>query len=221
MSVSPATQQIGQFHYSEIAPHSCAYLLPAVLKMLPRLSSSSRVLDVGCGNGAIANAFLDSGCHVVGIDVSSDGIEVARRLYGANSRARFEILSAGIDMLEQLDERPFDLVVSTEVIEHLYNPAALAKGAFDALRPGGCFICSTPYHGYLKNLALAATGSLDQHFEARDVGGHIKFWSRRSLSDLFREVGFRGLQFRGAGRVPLLWKSMLISGSKPGAPILS
>ena len=118
-------------------------------------------------------------------------------------------------MLEQLNEPPFDVVLSTEVIEHLYDPAGFVKGAFNALRPGGRLICSTPYHGYLKNLALAATGSLDRHFEARDFGGHIKFWSRRTLSRLFLDIGFQRLEFRGAGRAPLFWKSMVILGEKP------
>ena len=70
-------------------------------------------------------------------------------------------------------------------------------------------------HGYVKNLALAASGKLDAHFTARWDGGHIKFWSRRTLTTLLTEAGFEPIAFRGAGRWPWLWKSMLIAARKP------
>lgn len=71
-------------------------------------------------------------------------------------------------------------------------------------------IISTPYHGYLKNLALAATGKLDNHFTVLWDGGHIKFWSVKTLSKLLEEYGFEVVEFKGSGRIPYLWKSMLL-----------
>lgn len=104
--------------------------------------------------------------------------------------------------------------MSTEVVEHCYAPRLWASAAFTALRPGGLLIGSTPYHDYLKNLALATTGKLDAHFTTLWEGGHIKFWSRRTLSSLLVEAGFEIVAFRGAGRWPWLWKSMLIAARK-------
>ena len=108
-------------------------------------------------------------------------------------------------------------MISTEVVEHVYAPRRWAAAAFSALNPGGVLICSTPYHGYLKNLTLAASGKLDAHFTALWGGGHIKFWSRRTLTALLQETGFEMVAFRGAGRWPWLWKSMLIAALKPNA----
>ena len=71
-------------------------------------------------------------------------------------------------------------------------------------------IISTPYHGYIKNLALAVTGKLDDHFTALWDGGHIKFWSVKTLSRLLEEHGFLVVEFKGSGRTPYLWKSMLL-----------
>ena len=70
---------------------------------------------------------------------------------------------------------------------------------------------STPYHGYLKNLALAMTGKLDGHFSVLWDGGHIKFFSRATLERMLTDQGFEVLAFAGAGRLPLLWKSMLVN----------
>jgi 2-polyprenyl-6-hydroxyphenyl methylase/3-demethylubiquinone-9 3-methyltransferase len=57
------------------------------------------------------------------------------------------------------------------------------------LKPAGHFIVSTPYHGWLKNVVLALSGKMDNHFTALWDGGHIKFWSRETLSRLLRSKG--------------------------------
>lgn len=88
------------------------------------------------------------------------------------------------------------------------------QGCFQALKPGGRFICTTPYHGYLKNLALSIMGKWDQHADPLWDGGHIKLWSRAKLGALLEETGFTNIQFRGAGRLPGLWMTMVMSGDK-------
>ena len=55
---------------------------------------------------------------------------------------------------------------------------------------------------------------MDSHFTALWDGGHIKFWSRRTLSLLLDECGFQIIDFEGAGRVPFLWKSMIVVATK-------
>jgi 2-polyprenyl-3-methyl-5-hydroxy-6-metoxy-1,4-benzoquinol methylase len=109
----------------------------------------------------------------------------------------------------------FDLVVSTEVVEHLYHPRQLIQNAFRLLKPSGHFIVRTPYHGYVKNVVLVLSGKLDNHFGALWDGGHIKFWSRETLSGFLTEKGFTDLRFVGTGRVPYVWKSMILVAQKP------
>ncbi|HEY7086950.1 MAG TPA: class I SAM-dependent methyltransferase [Tepidisphaeraceae bacterium] len=160
----------------------------------------------------MSGRFLERGCDVVGIDLSEEGIAIARRSY---PRGRFEILAADATVLSALGEKPFDLVISTEVVEHLYDPRSYLAGCFAALRPGGRFVCSTPYHGYLKNLLIVAANKADMHFNPLWDGGHIKFWSRHTLGTVMREAGLTNIQFRGAGRLPYLWMSMVMSGDRP------
>jgi len=172
-----------------------------------------RVLDVGCGNGFTCGEFLKRGCVVVGIDLGKQGVIQARKAY---PQGRFDVLPADELILEHLGEEPFDIVVSTEVVEHLYDPKSYAHGCFVALKPGGRFLCTTPYHGYLKNLALSLAGKWDSHANPLWDGGHIKLWSKKTLFRLLAETGFTNLQFRGIGRFPYLWMTMLVSGIKPG-----
>lgn len=188
------------------------HFMPAVFALAGELKPGLRVLDVGCGNGFSCGEFLKRGCEVTGIDLSEQGILLARKTY---PEGRFEVLPADDHVLENLRAEPFDLIISTEVVEHLYAPRPYTRGCYQALRPGGRFICTTPYHGYLKNLILAVMGHWDTHANPLWDGGHIKLWSKATLSMLLREAGFENLQFRGAGRGPALWMTMIMSGDKP------
>ena len=103
------------------------------------------------------------------------------------------------------------MVISSEVVEHIYDPRLYANNISKLLKPSGILLISTHYQGYLKNIALALAGAWDKHFTALWDGGHIKFWSYCTLKELLHESGFREFTFQGAGRMPWLWKSMVIS----------
>lgn len=191
---------------------STPYLLDPVFAFAGGIGPGQRVMDVGCGNGSWAGEFARRGCTVVGIDPSPSGIEIARRTY---PDGRFEVMDVSEDLLTELGEEAFDLIVSAEVVEHLYSPQTWALGCFRALRPGGTLVLSTPYHGWLKNVALAVSGRLDPHHDALREGGHIKFFSRSTLETLLTAAGFEEVRFAGAGRAPLMWKSMVLAATHP------
>lgn len=184
------------------------HFMPHVFNLAGELQGK-RVLDVGCGNGATCGMFLEKGCDVVGVDLSESGIAIAKQAF---PKGRFEVLGAGADTLAVLGEAPFDIVISTEVVEHLYAPRPYATACVQALKPGGIFICTTPYHGYLKNLALSVAGAWDKHANPLWDGGHIKLWSRKTLTTLLTEAGLTEIRFEGAGRLPYLWMTMVIAG---------
>ncbi len=194
------------------APWWNAYLVPPIMRLTEHVGSGERVLDIGCGNGYIAGLFAERGCTVVGVDPSDSGIEAAR---AAHPQGRFEIDVATPDLCERLGEAPFDLVVSAEVAEHVYDADQWAAACFNALRPGGTLVLTTPYHGYLKNVAIAVTDRWDKHHTSLEAGNHIKFWSRRTMSALLSRNGFEVRAFLGAGRLPYLWKSMVMSAIRP------
>lgn len=202
---------------SETAEQSHDYLQPVVLSavraLVPASSTPLRVFDAGCGNGALLRKLQLSGYEVAGCDASESGVALARKSCGDG--VRIERLSV-YENLSGVFGGNWDVVVSTEVIEHLYAPRDFVRQARDLIRPGGALILSTPYHSYLKNLVLAATGALDRHFTALWDGGHIKFWSYATLTQLLSEFGFQQFWLRGAGRFPPLWKSMVVVAHKPG-----
>ncbi len=192
--------------------HTIAYLEQPLLDELGSLPGKS-LLDIGCGNGAVTASLAKGGAQVVGIDLSETGIALARQ---RNPDLEWRALSVYEDLRAQL-ARDFEIVVSLEVVEHLFDPRLFVRRVFEVLKPGGLVVLSTPYHGYFKNLALAVTGRLDAHFTALWDGGHIKFFSRKTLRALLGEAGFVDIRFRGAGRLPFLWKSMMVSARRPSA----
>lgn len=209
--VKPTAYRDYGFETAE-ASHMHRHFMPVIMELLGVLEPGTRVLDVGCGNGFTCGEFLKRGCKVTGIDLSEQGISQARK---ACPEARFELLSADESILDNLGEAPFDVVVSTEVVEHLCFPRDYARGCFKALKPGGRFICTTPYHGYWKNLALSLFNRWDSHMNPMWDGGHIKLWSRQSLGRMLAGQGFTNLKFRGVGRVPYLWMTMVFLAEKP------
>lgn len=179
--------------------------MPPLQRMLGR--PRGPILDVGCGNGAIARALLEDGYDVYGIDASESGIEIANER--VSGRFFLHDITAG-RLPEALADKRFKTVISTEVITHLYAPRGLIDFARRNLVDDGELILSAPYHGYFKNLVLAVSGKLDAHFTVLWDGGFIKFFSRKTLEQMLREQGFAVTDFAGAGRLPFLWKSMLV-----------
>jgi len=189
---------------------SCAhaYLLP-VVESIVAAHRPARIFDLGCGNGAVANR-MSAYADVTGVDISLSAVALAQMKF---PQLNVNVASAYDDLAQQYGT--FPVVISLEVVEHLYDPRTYAKRLFELVEPSGIAIISTPYHGYLKNLALAFTGRLDGHFTALWDGGHIKFWSVPTLKTLLREAGFSKIDFLRVGRIPALAKSMIAIAHRP------
>lgn len=192
-------------------PYSCSYTLPKILSVLKQLGVY-RVVDIGAGNGKLCYEASRAGFQVVGVEYDKAGVEVARSTYPAITFYKYGIQDDPALLLAQ--EKKFDAVVSTDVIEHLFSPHLLPLYAGEILKEEGYLVISTPYHGYLKNLAISILHKWDSHHTTLWHGGHIKFWSRSTISQLFRENGFNVIGFFGVGRMPFLWKSMIVVGQK-------
>ena len=183
------------------------YLLPALESLLKEyltVPTGKRILDLGCGNGSVTKYVKSIGYYVEGIDPSIQGIEIARI---ESPDIKFYVGDTSKSMT--FDEK-YDLIYSLEVIEHVYDPYDYMNFLASNLRNNGVAIISTPYHGYFKNLVLALTGKLDAHFTALWKNGHIKFWSKKTLSFLSSTQGLTLIQFTRVGRIPILAKSMIV-----------
>ena len=189
-------------------PHHHRYLFDPLHQRLDK-RKNQYILDLGCGNGYYALELIKRGFNVYGTDASEQGIQSAK----LTCPERFFLQNLEEDALpEPLRAIPFDTIISTEVIEHLYNPVEFLKFCHKILQKngGGTLLISTPYNGYVKNIALSVAGKWDFHLDPLWVGGHIKYWSKKTLERGLALAGFEVNKFVGCGRLPYLWKSMLI-----------
>jgi 2-polyprenyl-6-hydroxyphenyl methylase/3-demethylubiquinone-9 3-methyltransferase len=183
------------------------YLVPGVLRALRHLGGR-RLLDIGCGNGALTARVAALGYEVTGIDAEVSGLEQARAAHPGVEFLRHDI---SCPLPEHLMGR-FDVVLSAEVIEHLFLPRELFARAREALGDRGQIVVTTPYHGYLKNLAIALAGKYDRHWVPLSDFGHIKFFSEATLAELARQCGFEPVRWSRLGRLPPLAASMVMTG---------
>lgn len=188
--------------------HTNKYLLSPLLNTL-KGKEHYRILDLGCGNGSLANKLIQLGYDVYGVDASLSGIEIAKK---SNPARFFHLNLSTSDIPDDIMGLNFDMIISTEVIEHLYSPEMFIELCARILENSEHqeIILTTPYHGYLKNLFLAIFDKWDHHLNPLWEGGHIKFWSKKTITKLLNLHNIDVLNIVGCGRTLYLWKSMLI-----------
>ncbi len=104
-----------------------------------------RILDLGCGDGALSVRLVEAGAHVVGIDTCADLLKGARRR-GLDARE--------MDGHELTFREEFDAVFSNAALHWMTRPRDVAAGVARALRPGGRFVAEFGGHG---NVAAVVT----------------------------------------------------------------
>ena len=105
-------------------------------------AESPKVLDVGCGNGIISIALGSLGYQVTGIDIDPDSIEFAKK-NNPYDNVDFVVMNVEDELLNE----KFDIVICSEVIEHLYQPTKFLMHIREKIRPGGMVII-TVTNGY-------------------------------------------------------------------------
>jgi 2-polyprenyl-3-methyl-5-hydroxy-6-metoxy-1,4-benzoquinol methylase len=163
-----------------------------------RLADSVRVLDVGCGNGSeLALPLARLGFQVTGIDIHGPSIEHAKQL-----GAGITNLSYVCGRVKELDSPPYDVVILSEVLEHLSEPRLLLSAAIEHLNKNGIIIVTVP-NGYgefeidswlfrtlrLQRVVDALARNNNQVIAATDnhESGHVQFFTRRQLRRLFAD----------------------------------
>lgn len=122
----------------------------AVVELLAP-QSGERILDLGCGDGALTRRLVGLGCEVVGIDSSAPQVEAARKL-GLDAR----VMSA-----ESLPfQEEFDAVFSNAVLHWIKRADPMLAGVYRALRPGGRFVAECGGFGCVQKIRTALVEAL-------------------------------------------------------------
>lgn len=188
------------------------YILPHLYRNMETIPKESKILDMGCGKGWVTNYLYELGFkNIIGSDVNKKHLEIAS---GNFPNLKFINISGADNNLKKMYKNYFDVIISIEVIEHIYEPHIFIDNCFEILKYNGILFLSTPYHRYLKNLIISLSGKFDNHFQPLNKYGHIKFWSKNTIRKLLYKQGFKVGEIKGAGRLPYLWKTMVTVAKK-------
>jgi len=152
------------------------------------VAAAPRLLDVGCGNGALLARMRSKGWKVEGIDIDPGALKVARAAGLAVTRATLA------DLVDEGPQRRFDVIALDHVLEHLHDPVASLRDARRLLAPGGALWLATP------NLAALGHRLFGRSWMPLDPPRHLILFSPRALARALHSAGFEQLVSQPAAR---------------------
>jgi 2-polyprenyl-3-methyl-5-hydroxy-6-metoxy-1,4-benzoquinol methylase len=165
---------------------------------LANVGPGDRVLDLGCGEGDLAADMAGAGARVIAADVARAALDRAHRRH-----PELDLRLAPFDGALPFDDGAFDVVWSSEVIEHVADTARWVSEVRRVLAPQGRVLLTTPSHGRLRLLA----GGIERYSEP--LGDHLHLYTARSLRDLLRDFGFGEIEVRAVAGPPLARRLLL------------
>jgi ubiquinone/menaquinone biosynthesis C-methylase UbiE len=202
--------------YARVAPHYDSkwsfYIRATIRETLARLSldPEDRLLDVGCGTGALLHELARShpAARLSGVDPVPEMLAVAR----SRLSPKVELLEGCAERLPFADER-FDVIVSCNMFHYLRRPAAALAEMARVLRPGGRLVITDWCDDYLAcricNVYLRAFSR-----------AHFRMYGRRECARLLREAGYEDVRV-DRYKINWLWGLMTAIVTRPGREVQS
>jgi trans-aconitate methyltransferase len=153
---------------------------PVIALLAPQ--AGERILDLGCGDGALTRRLGEVGASVVGVDSSAEQVAAA--------------LAAGLDARVMSGEalafdHEFDAVFSNAALHWMRRPAAVIAGVWRALKPGGRFVGEMGGHGNVHHIKTALITALDRRGFDGNAAVPWYFPTPAEYGGLLETQGFR------------------------------
>jgi len=158
------------------------------------VGGNKKVLEIGAGPGSITKVLkYNNNCEVVGLERDETALpklsQFCKKVFQA------DLNEPDWDRM-LIDETPFDVVVSADVLEHVYEPLAVLKKIKQLMSDSGEVVVSVPHASHLAIIACL----LDEDFQYRDWGlldrTHIRFFGLKNIQELFRSAGLKIIDAR-------------------------
>ncbi|MFO0274090.1 MAG: bifunctional 2-polyprenyl-6-hydroxyphenol methylase/3-demethylubiquinol 3-O-methyltransferase UbiG [Betaproteobacteria bacterium] len=158
--------------------------------------AGTRVVDVGCGGGILAEAMARKGADVLGIDLAAKLLRVAE-LHALETSTRVAYRQASAEQLAGEAPAGFDVVTCMEMLEHVPDPASVVAACATLVKPGGTVFFST-INRNPKSFVFAILGAeYVLNLLPRGTHEYAKFIRPRELAGFARSAGLDLLELRG------------------------
>ena len=156
--------------------------------------SAERILELGCGAGALARAVRLRAPHVhyVGMDFASDALEQAHDVLDHSLVCNLDdvpLWSADARLTEALPYESFDHVILGDVLEHLYQPEGVLAQAVQRLKPGGRALVCIPNVQHWSVLGQLILGQWPRQDSGLFDRTHIRWFTLRDMHVLLQGCG--------------------------------
>ncbi|HZV34281.1 MAG TPA: methyltransferase domain-containing protein [Verrucomicrobiae bacterium] len=155
------------------------------------IATNAAILEVGCGDASFTKTLAEHSSCVTAIDISASQIERNARAY-----PNIRFVQHDVAQTFPFADNTFDVIWCSEVLEHLFEPGFALCEMYRVLAPGGRLLVTVPYHGLFKDV-LIALFRWDEHFTPSNP--HIRFFTRKTLSQLTASAGFREIETTTCG----------------------
>jgi 2-polyprenyl-3-methyl-5-hydroxy-6-metoxy-1,4-benzoquinol methylase len=132
------------------------------------------VLEVGSGLGYLTYSIAKMGLHIKGIDIAEIAVSKAIKKYGDL------FMCQDIYNLSEVENDKYDVIIMTEVIEHIPDPISFITKLVKLLKVGGTLFMTTPNKSFFDSQAIWET-------DAPPV--HLWWFSRKSVEFIAKKVG--------------------------------
>lgn len=157
----------------------------ALVDILGNNLKGKLILDVGCASGYFGKLLIKKKASVIGIDISKLVIKEAKRVL---TDAKLVDLNTG---KLSFKSKVFDVIIASEVIEHLLAPIDILKEMNRVLKNEGELIISTPNLLYWGNRIKFLKGEFTYTDEGVFDRGHVHFYVYKTLLNDLKESGFK------------------------------
>jgi SAM-dependent methyltransferase len=151
-----------------------------VARLVP--AACQRVLEVGCGTGQMGQLLGARGHRVTGLELNAEAAALAANVLP-------EVLCADVEQGWPFPSRSFDAIVFADVLEHLVDPWRILGEAAESVDDQGVIVASIPNVQNLDVIRRLLRGRWDYRERGILDRGHLRFFTLRSIQQLFAQAG--------------------------------
>lgn len=149
---------------------------------------NKRILEIGSASGSLLQKLQEYGCReVIGVEIDEEFSKYARQ-------QGFEVFTRSVEELDFREE--FDAIVSFHTLEHVYDPKAVIRAIYAALKPDGCFLGEVPNQNDWRIQIFNDEVVKRFHYDPN----HLYYYSPVTLNNYFKTCGFSDIRLETVER---------------------